>query len=88
MTSFLSELEQTYDYIFIDMPPRKPVVEGLSIGSVLDGLLIVSEWNKTPMYLVQDLTRRLRETNTNILGVPDKQGRPWPREFLKSLSIL
>ena len=69
MTSFLSELEQTYDYIFIDMPPLSPVVEGISIGSVLDGLLVVSEWGQTPMELLQDLTRRLREINANILGV-------------------
>ena len=69
MASLLSDIEQTYDYIFIDMPPLSPVVEGLSIGSVLDGLLVVAEWNKTPLQLLQDLTRRLREINANILGV-------------------
>ena len=69
MTSFLSALEQTYDYIFIDMPPLSPVVEGLSIGAVLDGILVVSEWSRTPMQLLRDLTRKLREINANILGI-------------------
>lgn len=69
MAAMIAELDQEYDYIIIDMPPLSPVVEGLSIGSVFDGLVIVSEWSKTPLTLLEDLSARLREVNANIIGI-------------------
>ncbi|MDE3832833.1 polysaccharide biosynthesis tyrosine autokinase [Sinorhizobium meliloti] len=64
----VNELD-SYEIIIVDLPPFTSGVHGLVAASVLDGVLIVAEWGKTPLDLVGELSRILRITKTAVIGV-------------------
>lgn len=69
MQTLLDELKTTYDYVILDMPPLRPVVDGISIGAVLDGVILVAEWNKSPVNLLEEAVRGFRTVQADLLGV-------------------
>jgi len=46
-----------------------PVVDGLAISPLLDGVVVVTEWGKTPLDLISEMLRSLRMAKAFILGV-------------------
>jgi uncharacterized protein involved in exopolysaccharide biosynthesis/Mrp family chromosome partitioning ATPase len=68
MTALLDELE-CYEIIIVDLPPSTSGVHGLAAASVLDGVVVVAEWGKTPLDLVVELSRMLQVTKTSVIGV-------------------
>ncbi|MGK9286790.1 polysaccharide biosynthesis tyrosine autokinase [Sinorhizobium meliloti] len=68
MTALLDELE-SYEIIIVDLPPSTSGVHGLAAASVLDGVVVVAEWGKTPLDLVVELSRMLQVTKTSVVGV-------------------
>ncbi|TCN31270.1 polysaccharide biosynthesis tyrosine autokinase [Sinorhizobium americanum] len=68
MEALIDELE-SYEAIIVDLPPFTSGVHVLAAASVLDGVLIVTEWGKTPFDLVAELSRILQVTKTNVIGV-------------------
>ncbi|WP_164924088.1 Wzz/FepE/Etk N-terminal domain-containing protein [Sinorhizobium fredii] len=68
MEKLLDELD-SYEVIIVDLPALASGVHGLTAASVLDGVLIVTEWGKTPFELVAELSRVLQVTKTNVIGV-------------------
>lgn len=68
MQTLLPDL-QAYDMVVVDLPPLTSGIEKLAIGPLLDGVIIVAEWGKTPMDMVSELSRSLRATKTSIIGV-------------------
>lgn len=68
MAALLAEARKLYDYIIVDMPPQGPVVETVTIAGLLDGVLIVAEWNKTPVPLIEEAVRSLTTADAKILG--------------------
>jgi uncharacterized protein involved in exopolysaccharide biosynthesis/Mrp family chromosome partitioning ATPase len=60
---------QCYDMVIVDLPPLISGADRLAIGSLLDGVIIVAEWGKTPVDLIAELTRVLIANKTPILGV-------------------
>ncbi len=69
MRSLLQALKESYHYIIVDLPPLTPVAEGLTMSSMLDGILLVVEWGRTPQELVADVTYGLNLADANVLGV-------------------
>lgn len=69
MRETLITLKQTYDYIILDMPPLRPIVDGLAISSLLDGIILVAEWAETPLNLLEDVVGGLHTAQAEILGV-------------------
>lgn len=69
MRELLVTLKQTYDYIILDMPPLRPIVDGLAISSLLDGVILVAEWGETPLNLLEDVAGGLHTAQAEILGV-------------------
>lgn len=68
MTALLNELDG-YEVIIVDLPPFTSGVHGLAVAPVLDGVLIVVEWGKTPLDLMVELSRFLQITKSAVIGV-------------------
>lgn len=69
MRELLDMLKDNYHYIIVDLPPLTPVAEGLTMSSMLDAVLLVVEWGRTPQDLVADVTYGLNLADANVLGV-------------------
>jgi capsular exopolysaccharide synthesis family protein len=69
MQMVLATLDQTYDLILVDLPPLKSVVDGLAISTLLDGVVLVVEWGKTPLELLADTVRSLQMAQASVLGI-------------------
>lgn len=83
MTALLDELD-SYEIIIVDLPPSTSGVYGLAAASVLDGVIIIAEWGKTPLDLVVELSRMLQVTKTSVIGVVmTKVRRLSARQYLK-----
>jgi Mrp family chromosome partitioning ATPase len=65
----LATLDQSYDLILVDLPPLNPVVDGLAISSLLDGVVLVVEWGKTPLEILADTVRSLQIAQACVLGI-------------------
>ncbi len=69
MRELLDTLKDSYHYIIVDLPPLTPVAEGLTMSSMLDAVLLVVEWGRTPQDLVADVTYGLNLADANVLGI-------------------
>jgi capsular exopolysaccharide synthesis family protein len=67
--ALLKELQKTYDMIIFEMPPLTVSLEALTVGSMVDGTLIVAEWSKTPLPVLSEAIYLLRNARASILGV-------------------
>lgn len=68
MKALINELE-AYEIIIVDLPPFTSGMHGLAAASVMDGVLVVAEWGKTPFDLVAELSRILLATKSTVIGV-------------------
>jgi capsular exopolysaccharide synthesis family protein len=66
--AFLEKLRQQYDYIVVDLPPLAPVVDVRAGGAVLDGLILVVQWGKTPIPTVQRALESAQSVQCKLLG--------------------
>jgi len=65
----LSELSQSYDYVFIDTPPTLNMADTAIIGSMVDATMLVITAGKTRIELIKRCIRQLHQTNIEISGV-------------------
>jgi Mrp family chromosome partitioning ATPase len=69
MQALLKSLRDLYDMIIVDLPPVNPIVDGVAIASLLDGVVVVAEWGRTPLELLDEVTVALQTAHANVLGV-------------------
>jgi capsular exopolysaccharide synthesis family protein len=69
MQILLESLGESYDLIIFDLPPMKPMVDGLVISALLDGVILVVEWGQTPVELVAEIARSLHMAKASVLGI-------------------
>jgi succinoglycan biosynthesis transport protein ExoP len=50
----LTTLREAYDYVVIDLPAVSAVADALSAAGAVDGYLLVIEWGRTPLEVVQE----------------------------------
>ncbi|MEY9559317.1 hypothetical protein [Sinorhizobium fredii] len=55
--------------VIVDLPPLVSGADRLIASSLLDGVVIVGEWGKSPMDMLKDLVRSLRASKANIIGL-------------------
>ena len=67
--SLLRDLQTTYDFILLELPPLTASLDGLAIGSLLDCTVLVAEYGKTPVPLLSEALHLLRNAQAEILGV-------------------
>jgi uncharacterized protein involved in exopolysaccharide biosynthesis/Mrp family chromosome partitioning ATPase len=66
--ALLSDL-QSYDVVIVDLPPLTAGADALAITSLLDGVVVVAEWGRTPVDMLKELVQALRASNASIIGL-------------------
>jgi succinoglycan biosynthesis transport protein ExoP len=69
MRALLEEASQNYDYIIVDLPPIRPVVDVRASASLFDKFLFCIEWGATPIETVQIALSRDDQIRKKCLGV-------------------
>jgi capsular exopolysaccharide synthesis family protein len=69
MRGILTQLRQTYDYIFLDTPPVIAVSDAAVLSSICDGVLLVLHGQKTTTPSARLALERLNLVRAPILGV-------------------
>jgi succinoglycan biosynthesis transport protein ExoP len=69
MTKVLKGLQEQFDYVFIDSSPVLPVSDAVLLATMVDGVLLVVDGQKTPRQAVKNARARLTSAKIKILGV-------------------
>ena len=69
MSQFIAELRQKYDRVVLDCPPVSAVSDPLVIGSMSDGIVFVSKFNKVRRDHALKVVQRIRNAGVHIIGV-------------------
>ncbi len=68
MRDTLHLLRQEYDSIIIDSPPVMPVSDPLLLSTIVDGVVLVVNGQKTPREVVREARSRLSQVRAKTLG--------------------
>ena len=66
---FFKELRQSYDYIIVDLSPLVPVIDVRATTNLVDAYVLVVEWGKTKIKLVEHALSEAENVYENLLGV-------------------
>jgi capsular exopolysaccharide synthesis family protein len=69
MQHIVTILKHRYDFVLFDTPPVMAVADARVIGPVVDKLLFVVRWDKTPRKVARASIELLRRGGANIAGV-------------------
>lgn len=69
MSELLTTFLQEYDCIVVDSPPVMPVSDAVLLSTLVDGVVLVVNGQKTPRHLVKETRSRLLYARAKILGV-------------------
>ena len=69
MLSLLEELQEKYDYVFVDMPPLCVVADALVVAPNVAGVVLVSRHKQTTYDELNDAIENVKLSNANLLGV-------------------
>ncbi|MGH7774680.1 MAG: hypothetical protein ACREQA_20845, partial [Candidatus Binatia bacterium] len=69
MYETLESLRERYDFIFIDSSPVMAVSDAVLLSSMVDGVILVVDSQKTAKQLAREARSRLSNPHTKILGV-------------------
>jgi capsular exopolysaccharide synthesis family protein len=79
MKARVAELRNDFDYVLIDSPPMNTHSDGVAVGQLADGLVLVLEANSTRREAATKVTENLRAAQIKILGaVLNKRTFPIP----------
>jgi capsular exopolysaccharide synthesis family protein len=82
----MSELRQVFEYVLIDSPPLNNYADGVAMGQLADGIVLVLEANVTRREAAIKITGNLRAANVPILGaVLNKRTFPIPKSLYNML---
>ena len=69
MKEFIHNLQDVYDYVFIDTPPIGIVTDAGILSTYSDGVAMVVGSGEVPIDLAKTSMKRLNKVNANIVGV-------------------
>jgi succinoglycan biosynthesis transport protein ExoP len=69
MRKALEELSKLFDYVILDSPPTMIVTDASVLSTLVDGVLLVTDADRTPKSHLKQAVERLTELNANLLGV-------------------
>lgn len=79
MQTRIHELRQVFNYVIVDAPPVNAYADGIALGKLADGLVLVLEANTTRRETAARAADTLRKSQVRILGaVLDKRTFPIP----------
>lgn len=86
MKARMTELRQTFDYVLIDAPPLSTYSDGIALGQLADGLVLVLEANNTRREVATRVTEQLNTAQIKVLGaVLNKRTFPIPEPLYRRL---
>jgi Mrp family chromosome partitioning ATPase len=68
LNALLQVLKEKVNFIFLDLPALLPYAEGMSLGKLCDGVVLVVQAHTTRWEVIQEARRLLERSNVNILG--------------------
>jgi succinoglycan biosynthesis transport protein ExoP len=63
------ELRQSYDYIIVDLSPLVPIIDVRATAKLVDAYVLVVEWGRTKIKLVEHALSDAENVYENLLGV-------------------
>lgn len=69
MRNFLEDAKTEFSYIVVDLPPIGPVMDAAAFAPLIDALVLVVEWGKTPRKLVRSILAAEPVIQEKMLGV-------------------
>lgn len=78
----MTELRKEFDYVLMDSPPLSTYADGVTVGQLADGLVLVLEANSTRREAAVKVAENLRSAQIRILGaVLNKRTFPIPESL-------
>jgi polysaccharide biosynthesis transport protein len=68
MSALLNRLSETYALIIVDLPPLRVVAESLAVSALVDGVIVVAEWEVTPLHVLAEVYHSLRKAQADVIG--------------------
>lgn len=68
LDTLLQSAKETYDYVFIDLPPVRATSDACAIASSITGFLLVTRYAYSDLRVVMDSVDAVRSVNGKILG--------------------
>ena len=81
MRALLASLREQYDYILIDSPPVMLASDAMLLSTMVDGVVLVANAQRTPKQVVREARTRLTCAQAKILGVVLNQLNIRSREY-------
>ena len=69
MRRLIEKWREHFDYILLDSPPFMAVTDPVVLSSFLDGVVLVTRYNKTPKHIVAKAKNKFLEVHAKIIGV-------------------
>jgi capsular exopolysaccharide synthesis family protein len=86
MKSRIAELRKEFDYVLVDSPPLNTYSDGIVLGQLSDGLVLVLEANSTRREAALRVAESLRAKKVRVLGaVLNKRTFPIPESLYHRL---
>jgi Mrp family chromosome partitioning ATPase len=86
MKERLNEIRKEFDYVVMNAPPLTAFADGMVLGRLLDGVVLVLDASTTRREAAVRVTESLRTTNIPILGaVLNNRTFPIPAAVYKRL---
>jgi len=86
MRERVRELRTQFDYLIVNAPPLTAFADGMVLGGMMDGVVLVLEANSTRREAAARATENLRRTNVPVLGaVLNNRTFPIPGALYKRL---
>jgi succinoglycan biosynthesis transport protein ExoP len=61
-------LRRTFDFIVLDLPPVTSVIDGRAIANLVDGYILVVEWNRTSLEALGDAMAENPQVARKLIG--------------------
>jgi Mrp family chromosome partitioning ATPase len=86
MKSRVAELRREFDFVLIHVPALNTYAEGIALGQLADGVVLVVEANSTRRESASKVAQSLRAAQIQILGaVLNKRTYPIPEPLYRIL---
>jgi capsular exopolysaccharide synthesis family protein len=81
MRGLLASLQEQYDYVLIDSPPVLLASDAVLLSTMVDGVVLVANAQRTPKQVVREARLRLSYARAKVLGVVLNQLDMRQREY-------
>jgi len=69
MKDLMRKLTEVYDIVIVDSSPMTPVVDARVLAEIVDSIVLVCQWDKTPRDAVSDAIKLLNVHSNKIAGI-------------------